>query len=39
MDLEDLRKQIDAVDHELVDLLNRRAEIVVQVGKLKTADG
>ncbi|MCL2329779.1 MAG: chorismate mutase, partial [Phycisphaerae bacterium] len=37
--LEELRQQIDAVDRELVALLNRRAEIVVQVGKLKMAEG
>ena len=39
MDLEELRQQIDKVDEELVALLNRRAEIVVQIGKLKSADG
>lgn len=39
MTLEELRKQIDVVDRELVDLLNKRAQIVVEVGKLKTADG
>lgn len=39
MDLNELRKQIDAVDEELVALLNRRAEIVVEVGKLKQSDG
>jgi chorismate mutase/prephenate dehydratase len=39
MTLDELRKQIDDVDRELVALLNRRAEIVVQVGKLKNVDG
>ena len=39
MGLDDLRKQIDAVDKELVALLNRRAEIVVEIGKLKNTDG
>jgi chorismate mutase/prephenate dehydratase len=39
MTLEELRQQIDEIDRELVALLNRRAEIVVQVGKLKNADG
>ena len=39
MTLEELRKQIDAIDVELVGLLNRRAEIVVEVGKLKNAGG
>lgn len=39
MSLQELRKQIDAVDLELVALLNRRAQIVIEVGKLKNADG
>ena len=39
MGLDELRKQIDAVDKELVALLNRRAEIVVDIGKLKNTDG
>ncbi|UCD28495.1 MAG: prephenate dehydratase [Planctomycetota bacterium] len=39
MELDDLRKQIDEIDEELVALLNRRAEIVVQIGKLKSTDG
>lgn len=39
MDLAELRKQIDHVDEELVALLNRRAEFVVEIGKLKTAGG
>ena len=33
--LEDLRRQIDELDHQLVTLLNRRAEIVLEIGKLK----
>ncbi len=33
--LDALRRQIDALDRQLVELLNRRAEIVVQVGQLK----
>jgi len=33
--LEPLRKQIDALDERLVDLLNERARVVVQIGKLK----
>src|ERR1700728_4329901 len=33
--LESLRKQIDALDHQIVDLLNARARIVVDIGKLK----
>jgi chorismate mutase/prephenate dehydratase len=35
--LEALRKQIDSIDSQLVDLLNQRAQIVVEVGKLKTS--
>src|SRR6266581_5762964 len=33
--LEDLRRQIDALDDQIVPLLNARAQIVVQIGKLK----
>lgn len=35
MGLEELRKQIDQIDHQLVELLNKRAEIVVEVGNYK----
>ncbi len=38
-DLEALRKQIDELDRKLVDLLNQRAKVVVEVGKTKQADG
>ncbi|QDU71292.1 prephenate dehydratase [Mucisphaera calidilacus] len=34
-----LREQIDGLDRELVELLNRRAEVVVEVGKLKRDKG
>ena len=37
--LEDLRRQIDEVDGQLVELLNRRADLVVQVGKIKRKTG
>ena len=33
--LEQLRVQIDALDHQLVDLLNARAKVVVEIGKVK----
>jgi chorismate mutase/prephenate dehydratase len=33
--LEELRKQIDDVDHKLVQLLNERARVVIEIGKLK----
>lgn len=39
MDLNALRKQIDLIDEELVALLNKRAEIVVQIGRLKSGSG
>lgn len=39
MDLNELRQQIDAIDENLVALLNRRAEIVVQIGRLKSGSG
>ena len=38
-DLEVLRQRIDELDRQIVELLNRRAEIVVQVGRAKQADG
>jgi chorismate mutase/prephenate dehydratase len=34
-DLEPLRRQIDALDAEIVELLNRRARVVVDIGRLK----
>ncbi|MHC4394907.1 MAG: prephenate dehydratase [Planctomycetota bacterium] len=38
MSLEDLRKQINELDGKLVDLLNERASVVVEIGKLKSKD-
>jgi chorismate mutase/prephenate dehydratase len=35
--LETLRAKIDSIDSQLVELLNERAKIVVEVGKLKTS--
>ena len=35
MSLEELRKKIDEIDHQLVKLLNERAQVVVEIGKLK----
>ncbi len=35
MSIEDLRKQIDKLDRQLVELLNQRAQIVIEIGKLK----
>ncbi len=36
MSFEELRKQIDQIDSQLVELLNKRAQIVVEIGKLKS---
>lgn len=35
MSLEDLRARIDALDNQLLELLNARMEVVRQVGELK----
>jgi chorismate mutase/prephenate dehydratase len=35
MSLEELRERIDELDHQLVKLLNERARVVVEIGKLK----
>lgn len=37
--LDQLRQQIDVVDRELVDLINRRAALVVKIGELKRNQG
>ena len=37
--LADLRVEIDRIDRELVDLLNYRSEIAVQIGRIKQAAG
>ncbi len=39
MKLEDCRKKIDAIDADIVELLNKRAEIVKEVGRLKMKAG
>src|SRR6187431_2645467 len=38
-DLESLRGRIDAIDGELLGLLNRRAEVATAIGALKRAEG
>jgi len=38
-DLEPLRRQIDDLDRQIVDLLNARARVVVEVGRVKRATG
>lgn len=37
--LDDLRRQVDEADQQLVDLLNRRASIVARIGLVKQRDG
>jgi chorismate mutase/prephenate dehydratase len=39
MTLEQYRERIDAIDKELVKLLNERAQVVVEIGKLKNKTG
>ncbi len=39
MNLDDIRIRIDSIDHELLDLLSRRAELVHEVGLIKKRDG
>lgn len=35
MDIEDWRRQIDAVDSEILKLLNKRAKYSIEIGKIK----
>ena len=39
MNLDDIRCQIDSIDHDLLDLLSRRADLVHEVGVIKKRDG
>lgn len=39
MKLEDCRREIDSIDHSILMLLNRRAEIAQSVGLLKAKAG
>ena len=39
MDLQQLRQRIDEIDRQLVEAINRRAEIVVQIGQAKLKSG
>ena len=39
MDLENLRKQIDSIDQEILDRLNRRVELARQIGHIKHEEG
>ncbi len=37
--LEPLRERIDAIDHEIVTLLNERAQIALEIGRVKQRTG
>jgi len=37
--IEDIRKEIDAIDNSLIELLNQRARLVLEIGDLKKARG
>ena len=39
MDLESIRGQIDGLDQQIVDLLNRRLMLAAEIGKLKRSTG
>ena len=39
MDLSDWRARIDTVDQILLDLINRRLEYAVEIGRIKRAHG
>jgi len=39
VNLDDIRCQIDSIDHDLLDLLSRRADLVHEVGVVKKRDG
>lgn len=38
MSLEDLRKQLDAIDNKMVSLLSQRADVILKVAALKNRD-
>ena len=39
MSLQENRKRIDSIDEQIVTLLNRRAAVVKQIGRMKSAAG
>ena len=39
MPLDEIRRKIDALDSELIRLLNERADLVHEVGEIKKKDG
>lgn len=36
MDISEIRAKIDAIDHELVEIINRRAECAIEIGNMKS---
>lgn len=39
MDLEDYRREIDRVNHEIADLVSRRMNVVEEIGEYKKQNG
>ena len=39
MDIKELREKIDALDEEILELLNKRTETILEIGILKTENG
>jgi chorismate mutase/prephenate dehydratase len=39
MSLDELRKKIDEIDKQLVELLNERARVVIEIGRIKSKSG
>ncbi len=39
MDIDDWRKKIDEINLKILELLNERAEYVIEIGKLKKQSG
>ena len=39
MDLSKLRQKIDALDSRIIELLNERTGVVLEIGKIKSKEG
>jgi len=39
MSLDDIRKQIDSIDHEIIERLNKRVRLACEIGHIKLAEG
>ena len=39
MDLNPIREKIDALDHQLVEIINRRLELAAEIGRIKRSTG